>query len=255
MVVEESPYRELDGGRIHVYGYSYDPQAVEQIRTVARHGWVAGSALMADNHLGYSMPIGGVAAYREMVSPSGVGYDIGCGVMAVRTALRIDDVRADLPRLADEIAARISFGVGRKNPTPVGHALFDSPTWDDVPDLTAQVAGRKGKWSLRSRAQEQLGTVGSGNHYVDLLVEPADGSLWLACHFGSRGFGHGVATGFLNLAAGRPFHAGQITGESMHAVPSLLPLTEAAARELGGGRPGRRRRDRAPVRGGDAPGR
>src|SRR4029078_5727880 len=87
MVVEHEPYRELDGGRIRVFGYSFDPQAVEQIRTVAHHGWVTEAALMADNHLGYSMPIGGVAAYREMVSPSGVGYDIGCGVMAVRTTV------------------------------------------------------------------------------------------------------------------------------------------------------------------------
>jgi len=239
MTVESEPYRELDGGRIHVYGYSFDPQAVEQIRAVARHGWVTEAALMADNHLGYSMPIGGVAAYREMVSPSGVGYDIGCGVMAVRASLRFDDVRADLARIADEIAARISFGVGRKSPTPVDHSLFDSPVWREVPELAEQVSGRKGRWSLRSRAEEQLGTVGSGNHYVDLLAEPADGSLWIACHFGSRGFGHGVATGFLNLAAGRAFHDRHTGGESMHAVPSLLPLTDAAARELGAPDPDR----------------
>jgi tRNA-splicing ligase RtcB len=237
MIVEEQPYREFEHGRIRVYGYSYDPQAVAQITTVAGHGWVTEAALMADNHLGYSMPIGGVAAYREMVSPSGVGYDIGCGVMAVRTTLRIDDIRGDLARIADEIAGRISFGVGRKNPIPVDHALFDSPIWADVPELTEQVSNRKGPWSLRSRAEDQLGTVGSGNHYVDLLVEPADGAVWVACHFGSRGFGHGVATGFLNLAAGRDFHAGQITGESMHAAPTLLPLTEGAARELGAADP------------------
>ena len=232
MVVEERPYREFEDGLIRVFGYSYDPQALAQISTVAHHGRVTDAALMADNHLGYSMPIGGVAAYREMVSPSGVGYDIGCGVMAVRTSLGIDDVRDDLGRLADEIASRISFGVGRKNPHPVEHPLFDSPTWDEIPELTATVTGRKNTWSLRSRAMEQLGTVGSGNHYVDLLAEPDSGALWVACHFGSRGFGHGIATGFLNLAAGREFHAGQISGESMHAVPSLLPLTEAAAAEL-----------------------
>ena len=69
MVVEDRPYRELDDGLIGVYGYSYDEQAISQIRTVSRHGWVAGASLMADNHVGYSMPIGGVAAYREMVSP------------------------------------------------------------------------------------------------------------------------------------------------------------------------------------------
>jgi tRNA-splicing ligase RtcB len=237
MVVEDRPYRELDDGLIGVYGYSYDEQAITQIRTVSRHGWLAGASLMADNHVGYSMPIGGVAAYREMVSPSGVGYDIGCGVMAVRTALSIDEVRGDLGRLADEIARGLSFGVGRKNATRVEHPLFDSETWAEVPELTEQVAGRKGAWSLRERAEAQLGTVGSGNHYVDLLVEPADGAVWIAAHFGSRGFGHGVATGFLNVAAGREFHAGQISGESMHAVPSLLPLSEAAAVELGYGDP------------------
>jgi tRNA-splicing ligase RtcB len=201
MVFEDRPYREFEDGRIRVYGYSYDRQAVQQITAVAQHGWVTEAALMADNHLGYSMPIGGVAAYREMVSPSGVGYDIGCGVMAVRTSVALSDVREDLPRLADQIAQRISFGIGRRNPVPVEHPLFDSPTWDDVPELTQRVSGRRGAWSLRSRAEEQLGTVGSGNHYVDLLVEPSDDSLWIACHFGSRGFGHGVATGFLNLAA------------------------------------------------------
>ncbi len=233
MIRDDQPYREFQDGRIRVYGYTYDTQAVSQISTVAGHGWVTEAALMADNHLGYSMPIGGVAGYREMVSPSGVGYDIGCGVMGVRTGLVLDDVRADLGRLADEIATRISFGIGRKNPNPVAHALFDSPAWSEVPELTETVHGRKNDWSLRTRAEQQLGTVGSGNHYVDLLVEPSDGSLWAACHFGSRGFGHGVATGFLNLAAHRSFFAQMPGGESMHAAPSLLPLTEAAATELG----------------------
>jgi tRNA-splicing ligase RtcB len=227
------PYRELADGRIRVFGYSYDSVAVSQLTTVAGHGWVSDAALMADNHVGYSMPIGGVAGYRDMVSPSGVGYDIGCGVMAVRTPLRLDDIRADLGLLADQIATRISFGIGRKSATRVDHELFDSPIWAEVPELTQTVAGRRANWSLRTRAEQQLGTVGSGNHYVDLLVEPDDESVWVACHFGSRGFGHGVATGFLNLAAGREFFAQMPGGESMHAAPSLLPLTADAAVELG----------------------
>jgi tRNA-splicing ligase RtcB len=85
-----------------------------------------------------------------------------------------------LPRaLADEIAGRISFGIGRKNPTPVDHALFDSPVWREVPELTQEVRAKRGPWSLRTRAEQQLGTVGSGNHYVDLLVEPATGDVVL----------------------------------------------------------------------------
>jgi tRNA-splicing ligase RtcB (3'-phosphate/5'-hydroxy nucleic acid ligase) len=232
MVFGDEPYRELDGGLIRVWGYSYDSQAVEQIRTVSQHGHVAGAALMADNHVGYSMPIGGVAAYRDMISPSGVGYDIGCGVQAVRTTLKLDDVRTSLPRLADAIADRISFGIGRKNARPVDHPLFDSPTWGEVPYLTETHETRRGRSSLRDLAVEQLGTVGSGNHYVDLLVEADTGDLWVACHFGSRGFGHRIATGFLNLPDGRPFHSHATGGESMMAPPTLLPLTEDAARSL-----------------------
>ena len=145
MVEDDQPYREFEDGRLRVFGYSYDVQAVQQIATVSGHGWVRGAALMADNHLGYSMPIGGVAAYREMTSPSGVGYDIGCGVMAVRTDVAFADVANDLGRLADEIAGRISFGIGRKNPTPVDHALFDSPVWREVPELTQEVRAKRGR--------------------------------------------------------------------------------------------------------------
>jgi tRNA-splicing ligase RtcB len=233
MIEDDQPYREFDDGRLRVFGYSYDVQAVQQMTTVSGHGWVSGTALMADNHLGYSMPIGGVAAYRDMTSPSGVGYDIGCGVLAVCTDVAYADVASDLARLADEIAGRISFGIGRRNPQPVDHPLFDSPAWSKVPELTQQVQAKKGAWSLRTRAEQQLGTVGSGNHYVDLLVEPATGELWAACHFGSRGFGHGVATGFLNLAGHRSFFSQMPGGESMHAAPALLPLTPEAACELG----------------------
>lgn len=229
MVEEDRPYREFDDGKIRVWGYTYDSEAVKQIRTVASQGRVDRVALMADNHLGYSMPIGGVAAYREMVSPSGVGYDIGCGVYSVRTNVRFEDIAPDIERIGDEIFKQISFGIGRKNPTPVDHELFDSETWQRVPYLTQPLQTKKARFTLRDRAYEQLGTVGSGNHYCDLLVEPETGLIWIATHFGSRGFGHGIASGFLNLAAGREFSAHATEGESMHALPTLLPLTREAA--------------------------
>ena len=77
----------------------------------------------------------------------------------------------------------ISFGIGRNNPEPVEAELFASPTWDDVP-----VAGE-----LRALARGQLGTVGSGNHYVDVFVD-GGGAVWVGVHFGSRGLGHKLAT-------------------------------------------------------------
>ena len=89
------------------------------------------------------------------------------------------------------------FGLGRKYPKPVDHELFDDPTWREIPQVGA----------LKDLARAQLGTVGSGNHFVDLFVEPATDDLWVGVHFGSRGLGHKTATGFLNLAQNMPWGA------------------------------------------------
>ena len=199
----------IDG--VRVWGEP-DESTLAQAKRCAAVGNVAATALMADAHKGYSMPIGGVIAYRNAVSPSGVGYDIACGIRADRTDIRVEDIRADLPLIADEIASQVAFGLGSKNPTPLYHSLFDDPTWKDEPIIQP----------LFKRAREQLGSVGSGNHFVDLL-EDEDGYLWVAAHFGSRGFGHGVASGFLNLAAGRDFYA-KAPGESMDQDPTVIPL-------------------------------
>lgn len=157
-------------------------------------------ALMADGHLGYAMPVGGVAAFRNEVPVTGVGYDIACGNCALLTSLTRTDLgdRAHVEHLADRIASTISFGVGRTNTasdSPDEHPLFVDPRWGLFP-AAAQVEGRK------SLARQQLGTVGSGNHYVDVFVDEVE-RVWVGVHFGSRGLGHGIASGFLNLANGR----------------------------------------------------
>ncbi len=101
------------------------------------------AALMADGHLGYVMPIGGVAAYRNRVSVAGVGFDIACGNAAIRTDLALGDLagrsgglRRHLERLGDEIRSGISFGIGgvnRSPDAPFGHPLFADPAWQAVP--------------------------------------------------------------------------------------------------------------------------
>ena len=173
-----------------VFGAPVDDGAVRQIVACLEDDRAVAGALMADHHLGYSMPIGGVVAYRDAISPSGVGFDIACGNKAVRTELRADEVV--VPEAMREVQRMVSFGIGRRNPSPVEHELFDSPVWAEL--------GRPGL-ELREKARAQLGTVGSGNHYVDLLADE-EGFVWIACHFGSRGFGHTVATWFLAVAAG-----------------------------------------------------
>ena len=188
---------------MQVFG-THDDATIAQLADVASRAERA--ALMADGHVGYVMPIGGVAAYRDRVSVVGVGFDIACGNAAIRTDLVLadladspDELRARLDALADEIQSTVSFGMGRKNragDAPVDHSLFLDPAWDAVPPRERQ--------TLRDKARAQLGTVGSGNHYVDVFTDET-GAIWVGVHFGSRGFGHTVASGFLALGQGRPW--------------------------------------------------
>lgn len=182
---------------------THDPNTLEQINDVASRA--ARSALMADGHLGYVMPIGGVAGYRDQVSVVGVGFDIACGNCAIRLDTQLSDLgktpdkqRFMLERLADDIQKAVSFGVGRSNLSknaPTDHALFDAACWNIIRDRAGHGELRR----LKDKAREQLGTVGSGNHYVDVFVDEAE-HLWVGVHFGSRGLGHGIATGFKNMA-------------------------------------------------------
>jgi tRNA-splicing ligase RtcB len=176
----------------------HDEQTIVQFQDVRARA--VDAALMADGHVGYVMPIGGVAAYRDQVSVVGVGFDIACGNAAIRTDLTMaalgrdpEEVQGTLSRLADAIAATVSFGVGRKNradDAPVDDPLFEDPSWGALP--------AKHRQALQAKARQQLGTVGSGNHYVDVFADET-GTLWVGVHFGSRGFGHAVASGFLAL--------------------------------------------------------
>lgn len=209
-------YQLING--VRVWG-TPDEGALAQANTCAETGRVVQALLMADHHKGYSQPIGGVVAYEGQISPSGVGYDIACGNKAVRTPLMAEEIKPRLSKIMDKIARRISFGIGRVNQERVDHALFDDPDWD-----VYQAVGLQEHDKLKALARDQLGTVGSGNHFVDLFEEVGTGRLWIANHFGSRGFGHKTASGFLNLAAGRPFLA-NAPGEHMDQPPVLLDLS------------------------------
>jgi tRNA-splicing ligase RtcB len=209
-------YQNIDG--VRVWG-SPDDGALAQAKTCAQTGNVVQTLLMADHHKGYSQPIGGVVVYDGQISPSGVGYDIACGNKAVRTHLYVDDVKHGLAKIMDEIARKISFGMGRVNNEKVDHDLFDDPDW-----AVYKAIGKQEHDKLKTLARDQLGTVGSGNHFVDLFEEVGTGRVWIANHFGSRGFGHKTASGFINLAAGRDFLA-SAPGEKMDQPPILLDLS------------------------------
>jgi|CXWL01.1.fsa_nt_gi tRNA-splicing ligase RtcB len=163
-------------------------------------------ALMADNHQGYAAPVGGVLVYKDKISPNGVGFDIACGNCAVLLDVSAAEVRANIKTIMDDIWKTLSFGVGLNNNESVEHPLFEA---DGHPAWKLRAAA-----PLKRMAQNQLGTIGSGNHYVDLFVDEQE-RVWCGVHFGSRGLGHKIATYFIEAGGGK---------DGIDVDPVLLPV-------------------------------
>ncbi len=192
---------EYQNSPLTVFG-DHDEATIAQMRNCMAIGNAVAGVICADGHLGYAQPVGGVIAYEKQISISGVGFDIGCGNMAVRLDTPYEAIQDTVPLILADVRKVISFGVGRTNEERVEHALFDdSDAWRES-DMEA----------YRSKAVHQLGTVGSGNHYVDLMRDEA-GFVWIGVHFGSRGFGHTSATRYLKAAGGK---------DGMHVPPAVV---------------------------------
>jgi tRNA-splicing ligase RtcB len=207
-----------------------DERSLKQLERCMEAGDAEFGVLCADHHPGYSQPIGGGIAYEGYVSPSGVGYDIGCGNKAAETELtRADlDAMGGVEQIMREITRRISFGMGVPAQERIDHPVLDRIR-------NADFAPQR---KLAHVAESQLGTVGSGNHYVNLM-EDENGHIWVGVHFGSRGFGHKTASGFLALAQGLPFGGKASEGEMdsppvLFEVGSELGDSYVAAMELAG---------------------
>lgn len=198
----------------------HDDATIAQMKLCMETGSAASGVLCADGHLGYNHPIGGVIGYTDHISLSGVGFDIGCGNMAVQLDICADDIVNDLPKIMKEIQATIGFGVGRSNAESIDHALFYTDRWRNA-DVS----------NLKNMARSQLGTVGSGNHYVDVFIDMADASIWVGVHFGSRGLGHKITTKYMAMMG---------ASDSMLGAPCLLEADSDIGRaymegvELGG---------------------
>lgn len=184
-----------------VYG-QHDENTLQQMTTCMAFDDAVNGVLCADGHLGYAHPIGGVVGYANHISISGVGFDIACGNMAVRLDVKAAELRPNIVQIMNDIGKAISFGVGRSNNDRVDHDLFDSDLWK-----AADVE------NLKDMARNQLGTVGSGNHYVDLF-EDDEGWAWIGNHFGSRGLGHKITTKYLAAAGAK---------DGMLVPPALVP--------------------------------
>lgn len=195
--------------RIKIFGREIiDEKSIAQIERCIFENDIG--VLTADAHYGYGHPIGGAVAYKNRISLSGVGFDIACGNKAVRTDIKADLI--ELPKIMDEIYSQISFGIGRKNNQPVDHEVLDK----------ISKAKFNPQRKLITLAKEQLGTVGSGNHFVDLFKDD-EGYLWIGVHFGSRGFGHRTTMGFIALSKGKSFDD-KVNEGSMDSPPILFDV-------------------------------
>ena len=204
---------------VKVFGI-HDEGTLTQMRNCMSTGRAAGGVICADGHLGYAQPVGGVIAYDGQVSISGVGFDIACGNKAVRLDTPYSALQGRETQILADIRRVISFGVGRVNDEKIEHELFD--------DAAAWAAS--GMQDFRQKAKSQLGSIGSGNHYIDLMRDEND-YVWIGVHFGSRGLGHTTATRYLKAAGGK---------DGMHVPPavvnadSMLGQDYLAAMELAG---------------------
>lgn len=179
------------------------PEAIAQMKAVMNYEIKpVHVALMADHHLGYSVPVGGVVAYEKHINVNAVGYDIACGNKAVLLDCDAEKIKANIYREMNEIQKHISFGVGRINNEKVENELFDDPLWNEIELLRG----------LKDKAVAQLGTVGSGNHYVDVFMDERK-RIWVGVHFGSRGLGHSICTHFIKAAGGK---------DGIHAEPVIF---------------------------------
>lgn len=203
---------------LKIYG-EHDDRTLAQMQRCMETGSAARGVLCADGHLGYAHPIGGVVGYEKHISISGVGFDIACGNMAVKLDTKFGDIKDRVLPILTDINSVISFGVGQKNSVRADHDLFDSPLWEAC-----------GAADLKSKGRDQLGTVGSGNHYVDLLEDEA-GHVWIGVHFGSRGVGHTITTRHLKAIGAKD---GMEVDPALVDAESDLGRSYIAGVELGG---------------------
>ncbi len=234
-----------------------DEKVREQVSNVAAlPGIVAASYAMPDAHWGYGFPIGGVAAFDAdqagVVSAGGVGFDISCGVRTLTTGLRRDDIEPVKERLADALFHSIPVGLGS-----TGNIHLDNRGMTDMLSGGARWAVQRGWGRLedlahieeqgcmagaqpdqvslqaRKRQRNEMGTLGSGNHYLEVqeisaIHDPdtatafglARGDIVISIHCGSRGLGHQIGTEFLRsmaITAGR--HGIQLPDRELACAP------------------------------------
>lgn len=186
-------------------GVLYEDEARKQVERVASMPFVHKHvAVMPDCHAGIGATVGSVIPTKSAIIPAAVGVDIGCGIIAVKSTLKAHDLPTSLKELRSKIESMIPHGRsdngGRndtgswsKVPVTIEH-IWNCDIRDKYEAIVAKHPGAKHK-----RAVEQLGTLGTGNHFVEVCLDP-DNNVWMMLHSGSRGAGNAIGSYFIELA-------------------------------------------------------
>ena len=227
-------YEMLQGTRAPVRMWadpaSVEPDALAQLRNVASLPWTRQVAVMPDVHYGKGATVGSVIAMEQAISPAAVGVDIGCGMSAVRSSI----TASQLPDNLSGVRAAIEDMV------PVGWSAHDRPVrpphgtggwpqfWEKFRHLHEGVRGRE------DRARQQMGTLGGGNHFIELCVEQGgadDGRVWLMLHSGSRNIGKELAERHMATARKLP-HNQDLPDRDLAVFLTGTPEMSAYRRDL-----------------------
>ncbi|MFE2039331.1 RtcB family protein [Streptomyces sp. NPDC059477] len=206
-------YVEVPGAKVPIRMWA-DPGSVEggamqQLQNVATLPWIKGLAVMPDVHYGKGATVGSVIAMQGAVCPAAVGVDIGCGMSAVKTSLTANDLPGDLSRLRSKVEQAIPVGRGMHERAVDPGRLhgFGAGGWADFwgrfDDVAEAVKFR------HERAEKQMGTLGSGNHFIEICIDSVD-SVWLMLHSGSRNIGKELAEHHIGVARGLPHNQGLV---------------------------------------------
>lgn len=204
--------------------------AMQQLRNVAALPWVHGVAVMPDVHYGKGATVGSVIAMRDAVSPAAVGVDIGCGMTAVRTTLTSDDLPDNLAPLRGRIEAAVPVGFESHDaPVDASQVLGASGEnwssfWRHFDDLAPAVQPR------RERAQRQLGTLGGGNHFLEVCADDKR-RIWIVLHSGSRNIGKELADHHIGVARDLP-HNADLPDRDLAVFVADTPQMAAYRRDL-----------------------
>jgi len=165
-----------------------EPKAIEQATNLANLPFAFRHiALMPDTHEGYGMPIGGVLATKNVIVPNAVGVDIGCGMCALQTKIKKEDVdEKDLKAILGRIRSTVPVGFNHQSKKQ-DVKYMPSVDMPEFKDLDTFIIGRE-----YEKARSQIGTLGGGNHFLEIQVD-SEGFIWIMIHSGSRNLGKQVA--------------------------------------------------------------